>query len=204
MTVKEKKRGRPKGKVTPLSAQAILEMAKLMMREEGKIPSIRKLATKLNIDAMAIYHYFDNKSALLEAITTSLIEDIYEPTIFDKKSCDKVAINNWQQELTLLSKSYLSLLDNYPGLLETLLGMDATSPAHVFIERFQGVIQGLNLSEETMKDALDLLVDYLHGYALALNCQSPESASTSTLTPALTIEGISGPLKLYCLALENC
>jgi len=195
MTVKEKKRGRPKGKATPLSAQAILEMAKLMMREEGKIPSIRKLATKLNIDAMAIYHYFDNKSALLEAITTSLIEDIYEPTIFDKKSCDKGASDNWKQELFKLSQSYLTLLDNYPGLLETLLSMNSTSPADVFSERFRIVVQPLKLDESSIINALSLLADYLHGYALALNCQSSDSA--------LNIDNISGPLKLYCLALEN-
>ena len=108
MTVKDKKRGRPKGEATPLSAPAILEMAKLMMREEGKIPSIRKLATKLNIDAMAIYHYFDNKGALLEAITTSLIEDIYEPTIFDKKNCDKGGSDDWKHEFQIvLVKAYL-------------------------------------------------------------------------------------------------
>ncbi len=189
MTVKEKRRGRPKGENSQLNAQTILDTAKLMMREESKIPSIRKLATQLNIDAMAIYHYFDNKNALLEAITTSLIEDIYEPQVGTIE-------NNWQQELTLLSKSYLTLLGTYPGLLETLLSMSSTSPAHVFSERFQLVLQPLNLKEDDIKNALDLLADYLHGYALALNCQSAE--------PALNIDSISGPLKLYCLALENC
>lgn len=194
MTVKDKKRGRPKGESNPLSAPAILEMAKLMMREEGKIPSIRKLATKLNIDAMAIYHYFDNKSALLEAITTSLIEDIYEPILFVKKNCDKGASDQWKQELFKLSKSYLTLLDSYPGLLETLLSMSSTSPADVFSERFRVVVQPLQLDESSIINALSLLADYLHGYALALNCQGAESA--------LQIDHISGPLKLYCLAIE--
>lgn len=195
MTVKEKKRGRPKNEATPLNASTILAMAKSMMREESKIPSIRKLATKLNVDAMAIYHYFDNKSALLEAITTSLIEDIYEPTIFDKKSCDKGASDLWKQELFRLSQSYLSLLDNYPGLLETLLSMSSTSPADVFSERFRAIVQPLNLEEASIINALSLLADYLHGYALALNCQGAESA--------LQIDNITGPLKLYCLAIEN-
>ncbi len=82
------------------------------------------LASSLNVDAMAIYHYFSNKNSLLEAITTSLIEDIYEPKVSD----------SWKLELNELCSSYLTLLNNYPGLLETLLTMSSTSPAAVFIE----------------------------------------------------------------------
>ena len=185
MTVKDKKRGRPSGKSSQLNTQSILDCAKAMMREEGKIPSIRKLATQLSVDAMAIYYYFENKNALLEAITTSLIEDIYEPQY-----------NDWQQDLTELSKSYVSLLCTYPGLLETLLGMTSTSPAHVFSERFESIVQPLNLTAEDLKNALDLLADYLHGFALAMNCQNGDAG--------LTVENLLGPIKLYCHALKNC
>lgn len=196
MTVKEKKRGRPSGKSSQLNTQSILDCAKVMMREEGKIPSIRKLATQLGVDAMAIYYYFENKNALLEAITTSLIEEIYEPAICDKKSYEEKISKDWQQELIELSKSYISLLSNYPGLLETLLGMTSTSPAHVFSERFERVVQPLTLTPEDLKNALDLLADYLHGFALAMNCQNGDAG--------LTVENIAGPLKLYCHALKNC
>ena len=185
MSVKEKKRGRPKGAGSQLSTQAIMDMAKAMMQEDGKIPSIRKLASSLNVDAMAIYHYFNNKNALLEAITTSLIEDIYEP----EESA------NWKLALNELCKSYLSLLKSYPGLLETLLTMKSPSPAAVFIERFHVVIEPLNLDTDSAKNALDLLVDYLHGYALALNCSDDQAG--------LNIDMCEGPIGLYCMALEN-
>lgn len=185
MSVKEKKRGRPKGASSQLSQQAIMDMAKTLMREEGKIPSIRKLASSLNVDAMAIYHYFSNKNALLEAITTSLIEDIYQPKVTDK----------WKLELNKLCSSYLTLLNNYPGLLETLLSMSSISPAEVFVERFNIVIEPLNLDAGSAKKALDLLVDYLHGFALALNCSGNQST--------LNIDMVEGPLDLYCIALEN-
>jgi len=185
MSVKEKKRGRPKGAGSQLSTQAIVDMAKTLMQQEGKIPSIRKVASSLNVDAMAIYHYFSNKNALLEAITTSLIEDIYDPKVSD----------SWKLELNELCSSYLTLLNNYPGLLETLLTMSSTSPAAVFIERFHVVIEPLNLDADSAKNALDLLVDYLHGYAFALNC----SDSQSTLNVGM----LEGPLDMYCIALEN-
>ncbi len=185
MSVKEKKRGRPKGSGSQLSTQSIMDMAKTLMKEEEKVPSIRKLASCLNVDAMAIYHYFSNKNALLEAITTSLIEDIYEPKVSD----------SWKPELVKLCKSYVSLLNRYPGLLETLLSMNSESPAAVFIERFHLVIEPLHLEMESAKNALDLLVDYLHGYALALNCSDEQAG--------LNIDMCEGAISLYCIALEN-
>ncbi|UGA57268.1 TetR/AcrR family transcriptional regulator [Vibrio sp. VB16] len=185
MIVKDKKRGRPKGKSNKLSARSILDMAKSLMQNEGKIPSIRKLASSLSVDAMAIYYYFSNKNTLLEAITVSLIEDIYEPKVND----------DWKHELTELSTSYLTLLDNYPGLLETLLSMDASGPAQVFIDRFNDVIKPLNLDEDKRTNALNLLVDYLHGYALALNNKNAKVD--------LNVDMLIGPLNFYCIALEN-
>lgn len=185
MSITEKKRGRPKGTNNQLNTQAIMDMAKALMQEDGKIPSIRKLASHLNIDAMAIYYYFSNKNKLLEAITTSLIDDIYKPKVSQ----------NWKLELYKLSTSYLTLLDNYPGLLETLLGMSSNSPAVVFSERFYVVIQPLQLDENSTNNALNLLVDYLHGYALAINCNNTDAI--------LDVDMIKGSLELYCIALEN-
>lgn len=185
MIVKPKKRGRPVGSSSQLTALSIIDKAKTLMQHEGKVPSIRKLASSLDIDAMAIYHYFDNKNALLEAITVSLISDIYQP----------VTVNEWKSELTKLSTSYLTLLNNYSGLLETLLSMDALGPSQVFSERFNDVINPLNLEQEASTNALCLLVDYLHGYALALNNNQTQIE--------LNIDMIKGPLDLYCIALEN-
>lgn len=185
MPVNKKKRGRPNGSGKQLTSETIIENAKALMKEEGKIPSIRKLAASLNVDAMAIYYYFENKNKLLESVTVSLVEEIYQP----QNSSD------WQAELNKLSTSYLTLLSNYPGLLETLLKMTTYGPAEVFIERFETIIQPLDLGREATKNALDLLADYLHGYALALNCRDEKSE--------LNIDTLKGPLDLYCLALDK-
>jgi len=132
---------------------------------------------------MAIYHYFPNKRAVLEAATVELMESIYEPT----------GQGEWQVELLRLCNSYLILLHNHTGLLETMLSMSEGGPAEIFISRYQAVVSPLNLTDSDMKDALDLLVDYLHGFALAVHCNEG--------TSQLTVDMARGPIKFYVDAL---
>jgi len=214
MTIK--KRGRPTSGAQ-LSTKHIIESAKTLMQEMGKVPSLRQLATNLNVDAMAIYHYFKNKDAMLEALAVSLISDIYEPN----------GDAPWQTELLRLAHSYIELLLHYPGLLQTLLSMNTTSPALVFIERFDLVVAPLQLDAQQQKDSLDLFVDYLHGFALAMNCQQslnaksqqakvnekirPENTqaekhqqkATQQQETELRIAAIDGPLSRYITLLEH-
>ena len=184
MTVKGKKRGRPSKSAGSLSTERIIECANILMEKEGKIPSIRKLAASLEVDPMAIYYYFANKQALLEAVTVSLVTQIYTP----QKAGD------WQHELAQLCESYLNLLAQYPGLLETMLGMTSHGPATVFAERFDLAIASLSIDEELRGNALSMLADYLHGYALAMNCQPGDE---------LKVDMLSGPLAFYMQALQK-
>ncbi len=151
-----KNRGRPTNKDRQLNQELIIYMGKALMREQGEVPSIRGLARALNVDAMSIYHYFENKNSLLEAILTSLMDSIY----FPKQNLQ------WQESLFLLTESYLTLLRNYKGLLETLITMSDDGPIMVFAERFNKIITPLNLSTEKQTQSLSLLLSFLHGQAL--------------------------------------
>ena len=184
MTVKEKKRGRPVHARDRLNAESIVLCARILLLEDGKVPSIRRVAGELNVDPMAIYHYFANKAALLEAVTVSLVEEIYQPAGND----------DWQAELQQLCKSYLGLLKDHGGLLETMLSMSAAGPAQVFTERFYTALSPLQLSESELKDALDLLVDYLHGFALSMTCDSSQT---------LDIDYLQRPLAFYMKSLAH-
>lgn len=184
MAVNEKKRGRPVKKQSQLCDESILETAKCLMKRDGKIPSVRSLATQLNVDPMAIYYYFKNKNALLEAITTSLVAEIYQP----QKS------SNWQGELKRLCVSYIELLRRYNGLLQIMLSMTSHGPAQVFTERYQTIIAPLSLHKKVEKDGLDLLADYLHGFAFSTSC----CHDASLIKP----EMMNGPLALICSSLE--
>ncbi|WP_394241258.1 TetR/AcrR family transcriptional regulator [Vibrio astriarenae] len=183
MTVNKKKRGRPQGHASQMSQSAILETAKCLMKKEGKVPSIRALAIALDVDPMAIYHYFKNKNALLEALTTSLVAEIYNP----------VGDTDWQQEIKSLCVSYIELLREYSGLLQTMLSMTSHGPAQVFSERYQMIVRPLGLSEQMQKNGLDLLADYLHGFAFAISCHNDQCE--------ITTEMMNGPVALICKAL---
>lgn len=87
------------------------------------------------------------------------------------------------------------MLNDYRGLLETLLTMKSLGPVEVFSERFEAVLSPLNLATEQTENALHLLVDYLHGYALALSC-NPDRIQ-------ITVGMVRKPLSLYCLGIEQ-
>lgn len=180
----KKSRGRPKKEDIQLNSCVILNCAKKLLLNENKIPSIRKIALELNIDPMSIYYYFPNKNSLLESITVSLIQEIYEPK----------NTNNWKIELELLSKSYLNLLINYPGLLEIMLSMDSDGPAREFSNRLKSVLFPLKLNDEHFSASMFLLIDYLHGVAFTIQC-NPYSRLT-------ILNQIDNPLRLIIKAIE--
>lgn len=179
----EKRRGRPQKEARGLTADAIVAKAKTMMQSSKTVPSIRGLANELNVDAMALYYYFKNKNALLEAVTTSLIAEVYQPE----------GKGEWREELCTLCKSYLTILSRYDGLLQTLLTMQSTSPSDVFIGRFHQVVAPLNLTEERKKAFLDLLVDYLHGFSVAWSCDQSNT---------LSLEHVNAPLNFLLQRIE--
>lgn len=171
MEVKSKKRGRPSKQDTGLEKDKIVLMARKLTLEDSKIPSIRRLASELNADPMAIYYYFTNKQKLLEAVSISLIIDLYIP--------DQGL--NWKKNLMNLCKSYLSLLLNYPDLIGIILSGPNEGAASVFMERFERSVVELNLSQKRLKDVSDLLIDYLHGFAYAAACNTTGIKITDTL-----------------------
>lgn len=180
-----KRRGRPAQGSSALSSETILDRAKQLLLEQGKIPSVRAIASSLDVDAMAIYNYYKNKNSLLEAIASSLIDEIYQP----QTSAD------WQAELQQLALSYLKLLRKYPGLLNTLLTMSGNGPAVIFSQRFDRVLAGLPLTNDVKQQTLHLLVDYLHGFSLACEC------ANENIGP--DINEIKGPINLIITAVES-
>ncbi|MDG3400215.1 TetR/AcrR family transcriptional regulator, partial [Vibrio parahaemolyticus] len=79
------------------------------------------------------------------------------------------------------------------GLLQIMLSMTSHGPAQVFTERYQLIVQPLGLSQQVEKDSLDLLADYLHGFALSISCCHDASLIKTDM--------LDGPLNLICSSL---
>jgi hypothetical protein len=75
-----------------------------------------------------------------------------------------------------------------------MLSMSDVGPAQIFISRFHAIISPLKLADSDVKSAMDLLVDYLHGFALAMRCNDGSLP--------LAIDMAEGPIKFYLDALE--
>lgn len=165
MTVNSKKRGRPAANTRQLSAASIVDCAKQWMQQHGNAPSIRALAAELGVDAMAIYHYFHNKAALMRRITLSLIDELYQPH----------AKQPWQEELHRLCNSYLALMSRYPGLLETWLSSNNLEPAQQFSQRLGQALESLNIEDGQLEAVEHLLVDYMNGHLLAIQCNQTDT-----------------------------
>ena len=181
-----KKRGRPSGAGISLSAEKIISCARELLTESGNVPSIRRLASELGVDAMAIYHYFSSKAVLLEAVTMDLVSDIYQPE----------GSEDWQSEVLQLCSSYLILLNRHPGLLETMLSMKKKDGlAEIFKQRFEQAVSWLSPREALFNDVLNLIADYLHGVALAMECDGEPTT--------LTVNEIERPLMLVMGILER-
>lgn len=174
MDVNRKKRGRPGKSENKLEGSWIVNTAKSLILSDNKVPSIRKLATELDVDPMAIYHYFPNKQAVLEAVTVSLVNEIYRPE----------RDRSWKENILKLSESYLKLLIKYPGLLKIILSVSIEGPASVFQHRFDTALAELELNMEQKKTVLDLLVDYLHGFAFASSCNNSDNSIDIALCEA--------------------
>lgn len=169
-----------------MSSERIIEAAKALTLKSAKLPSIRAIAKQLDVDPMAIYHYFGSKQMLLEGMATSIVSSVYEP----KRR------NSWERELAKLAVSYVSVLREYPGLLEAMLASPVVGPVFAFSHRFEAAVHGLDLDETAKADALHLFIDYLHGFAYAATCGG-------ALSDELETEEVVRPLYLLFRGIQT-
>ncbi len=165
-----KGRGRPKKESGSISQQHIIETVKTLTVASKRIPSIRSMAESLDVDPMTIYYYFPSKQAVLEAVASSILESVYQPK----------STKNWERELSKLAVSYVDVLREYPGLLETMLSAPMLGPVTLFSERFDSALREVEINEQTRRDALYLFVDYLHGFAYSANCWQEDASQLKT------------------------
>ncbi|MBP2097715.1 TetR/AcrR family transcriptional regulator C-terminal domain-containing protein [Enterococcus rivorum] len=89
-----------------LSKEKIVQAAFDLLKETPELStlSMRKVATKLSVQAPAIYWYFDSKQALLQQMAEEM----------DRHFCPPKQQNNWKETIYAYMESYYELYLQYP------------------------------------------------------------------------------------------
>ena len=141
--------------------QKIIQTALKICEKEGYDSfSMRKLATKLALDPMAIYHYFENKDSL----TNAMVEQIFQR--FEKEIT--VTYKNPRRNLIGILVEYWLLFIEYPGLSFFLIKNSYDSfPSVISLNHTLQTLLKTIYPEADEKRILNIIIDFIHGNALA-------------------------------------
>ena len=155
--------GRPRRAAPALDSATILQAALPLLEEQGEAFSMRALAQRLGVDAMAVYHYYAGKEELLLALMAQRFAalDPRQPPFTQRQGP--------QRRLLALCALYLELVSATPYFVR-LMARGLVTQADVaerFTVLFEMAVDSLGLDKKTRLRGRDALVDFLHGYALA-------------------------------------
>lgn len=157
----QRKPGRPRAGARALTHEQIVATALALVDAHGvEALSMRRLATALAVDPMAIYHYFPNKRALLAALVTH---------VFGQLRLPRVDSATWQDGVHAFAGAYHELARAHPNLV-LYLASDPQAAARAALascEVLYAALAAAGLSPAWIVRAADLVVDYLNGFVLA-------------------------------------
>lgn len=161
----------------PLSKQTVLRVAVAIADEAGTVPSMRKLAERLGVEAMSIYHHFRNKDAVVDGMVDLVFSEVELPR----------QDAGWQDELRHRARSMRDALTRHPWAISL---MDSRSqPGLATLRHHDAVIGCLRSAGFTIAGAahaLSLLDSYIYGFVL-------QESSLPVTSPA-DLPGVAGPL----------
>ncbi len=156
-----RKLGRPKAGQEMLTRDRILITALQLIDEHGvEALSMRRLATELGVDPMAIYHHLPGKQAIL----AGLIE-----IVFNELQLPATEYATWQEQVRAFARAYHSLTRAHPNFVLYLV-TDPESCAEAALvanEVLYTALAAAGLLRQAIVRTADLIVDYLNGFALA-------------------------------------
>lgn len=156
------RRVRTPGRERPgLSRAQIIQTALAIIDRDGVAGlSMRKLGGELGVDAMAIYYYLPNKSALFDGV----IEAVYA----DARLAELPRTGTWREQLTDFVNRLRGAIRRHPNALPVV----ATRPAYVpsmleFGEYALGVAMAAGFPAADAIDMVNCLATYTIGHVLA-------------------------------------
>ncbi|MEU6861394.1 TetR/AcrR family transcriptional regulator [Glycomyces sp. NPDC046736] len=148
----------PTARRDPLSREKVLLTAVSMADEgAGSVPSTRKLAERLGVRAMALYHHFRNKDELLDGMVDLVFSEVELP----EPGAD------WRTAMRQRGDSMRAALKRHPwavGLMDSRL-----SPGQATLRHHDTVIGCLRAGGFTITGAahaFSMMDSYIYGFAI--------------------------------------
>lgn len=138
---------RPRGSHAGLTADAIVAAAIRIADEEG-LPalSMRRIAEALEVEAMALYHHFPNKAALLDAVVEKIATSAAAPDFAD---------SSWQDGIRDYARGQIRVLLWHPNLVELVMSRPAVTARNLAL--LEGLVEFLCAAGFSARRSLDMV-----------------------------------------------
>ncbi|HEY3503800.1 MAG TPA: TetR/AcrR family transcriptional regulator C-terminal domain-containing protein [Actinocatenispora sp.] len=138
---------RRRGQHAGLTGPAILDTAVALADREGLAAlSMRRLGTELGVEAMALYHHFPNKDALLDAMVEALATASPVP---------RFGRTDWRDGLRDYTRTRLDILAAHPNLVPLVLSRPATTEGT--LRMMEDLLDSLGTAGFPPRRALDMV-----------------------------------------------
>ena len=143
----------------PLDAQRIVQAAIGLVDRDGlEGLSMRKLGREVAVEAMALYHYFPSKDALVNAVVEAVVAEMGAPS----------EAPDWEERLRERFRSYRQLAHVHPHVFPLVGKRTVKSPEALFpVEQMLDILRGAGFSPKEALHAFRTLSSYAFGYALS-------------------------------------
>ncbi|MEW1548213.1 TetR/AcrR family transcriptional regulator [Streptomyces tsukubensis] len=151
-------RGRRSAQPASLDRRKIVDTAVRLLDAEGAAKfSMRRLAAELDVTAMSVYWYVDNKDDLLEYALDAVYGGIRLPDVSDP--------SGWREQLRTLATEYRSLLVRHPwttGLVGHFLNIGPNSVS--FVLAAHQAIRNAGLPPEGQIGGMAAIYQFVYGF----------------------------------------
>lgn len=172
---------REQGKHAGLQRDQVLATAVDLIDSDGlQGLSMRRLAGELGVEAMTLYHHFQNKGALEDAIVEHVLAGSRAPS-GNRRS--------WQTELKRYATGLHNALADHPGIAQLIATRPATTTRNLQdLEALLEIMTGAGFHESTALGAVQTAAATILGLHLSHPGSSSDAASlesASILSSAL-------------------
>lgn len=132
---------------------------------------MRKLAARLKVEAMSLYHYYPSKGHLFDGVADCLIGQVRVP-----------GRGSWQQRLGKAMDNYRAVAHRHPAAYPLMAARRYNLPASLgFMEQLLSILARAGFDAKGSARAFRVLGYFLHGALLAeisVRGQNPESTGS--------------------------